>query len=77
MENVKLNTMELPAIIMNDFIPFPHTEMRIDLTGNLQIESLKVAEQYDNMVVLLLPNHEKGEGKYMEVAALARILLNM
>ena len=53
MENVKLNTMELPAIIMNDFIPFPHTEMRIDLTANLQIESLKVAEQYDNMVVLL------------------------
>ena len=77
MENVKLNTMELPAIIMNDFIPFPHTEMRIDLTGNLQIESLKVAEQYDNMVVLLLPNSEHGEGKYMEVAVLAKILLNM
>lgn len=77
MENVKLNTMELPAIIMNDFIPFPHTEMRIDLTGNLQIESLKVAEQYDNMVVLLLPNSELGEGKYMEVAVLAKILLNM
>ena len=77
MENVKLNTMELPAIIMNDFIPFPHTEMRIDLTATLQIDSLKVAEQYDNMVVLLLPNLENGDGKYMEVAVLAKILLNM
>ena len=76
MENVNLNIMELPAIIMNDFIPFPHTEMRIDLTGNLQIESLKIAEQYDNMVVLLIPSKE-GDGKYMEVAVVGKILLNM
>lgn len=76
MENVNFNIMELPAIIMNDFIPFPHTEMRIDLTGNLQIESLKIAEQYDNMVVLLIPSQE-GDGKYMEVAVVGKILLNM
>ncbi len=77
MENVNLNLMELPAIIMNDFIPFPHTEMRIDLTGNLQIESLKIAEQYDNMVVLLIPNSELGNNAYMNVAVVGKILLNM
>ena len=77
MENVKLNTMELPAIIMNDFIPFPHTEMRIDLSGNLQIESLKNAEQYDNMVVMLIPNNEDSNNTYMDIAVVGKILLNM
>ncbi len=77
MENVNLNLMELPAIIMNDFIPFPHTEMRIELSGNLQIESLKNAEQYDNMVAMLIPNNDDSNNTYMDVAVIGKILLNM
>ena len=54
MENNNLNIMELPAIVMNDFVPFPYTEMRIDLSAKTSFEALKVAEQYQNMVVVLI-----------------------
>ena len=76
MENNNLNIMELPAIVMNDFVPFPYTEMRIDLSAKTSFEALKVAEQYQNMVVVLIPDNNSDNG-YNQIGVIGRILLNM
>ena len=76
MENNNLNIMELPAIVMNDFVPFPYTEMRIDLSAKTSFEALKVAEQYQNMIVVLIPDNNTNSG-YKEIGVIGKILLNM
>lgn len=76
MENNNLNIMELPAIVMNDFVPFPYTEMRIDLSAKTSFEALKVAEQYQNMIVVLIPDNNTNTG-YKEIGVIGKILLNM
>lgn len=76
MENNNLNIMELPAIVMNDFVPFPYTEMRIDLSAKTSFEALKVAEQYQNMIVVLIPDNNTNSG-YKKIGVIGKILLNM
>ncbi len=78
MENKELNIMELPAIIIEDFVPFPFSETRIDINDNISMEGLKLAEQYQNTVVVLVPNKNgiKTQG-YQPIGLIGKVLVNM
>ena len=73
------NFLELPAIVMEDFVPFPKSEMRIDLKGNESNKALKVAEQYQNMVAFVFPKEgsEIGDNEYISACVVGQIMLNM
>ena len=51
MEKQEMNIMELPAIVIDELIPFPNSEVRLDLSSKRATEGLKLAEQYQNTVV--------------------------
>ena len=79
MNNNTPNTIQLPALVIKDFIPFPGTEMRIDFDGSFAAEALKQAEQYQNNIIAIIPNPEAAEGElpYQSIGVMGRILLNM
>ncbi len=75
MENTIL---ELPAVVMEDFVPFPESEMRIDITNDESIKALKVAEQYNNYCAFVFPkNGVKGSEEYEEYCILGQNILTM
>ena len=81
MENNNFNIMELPAIAIEEFIPFPNSETRMDLVSNDAIEGLKLAEQYQNTIVVLVANKDAKTDDVLEnyhpVGVMAKVLLNM
>lgn len=81
MENINFNIMELPAIAIEEFIPFPNSETRMDLVSNDAIEGLKLAEQYQNTIVVLVANKDAKTDNVLEnyhpVGVMAKVLLNM
>ncbi|MBR2891883.1 MAG: endopeptidase La [Bacilli bacterium] len=81
MENTNLNIMRLPAIAIEEFVPFPNSETRMDLVSNDAIEGLKLAEQYQNTIVVLVANKEAKTQDVLEnyhpVGVMAKVLLNM
>ena len=67
----------LPGLIVRDIVPLPSNEYRIDFTTD---NELKLAEQYKNYVVLLVPEQDKKvnteQGLYKRVVV-AKVVLNM
>lgn len=71
---------QLPGIAVKDFVPLPNNEIRVDFSGDIDLRSLKVAEQYKNHVVLLIPQKSKlnlTENDFYRRAIVAKIVLNM
>lgn len=71
---------QLPAIALKDFIALPSNEIRVDFNADLDIRALKIAEQYKNHVVLLVPQKVKPnltEHDFYRRAVVAKIVLNM
>jgi len=77
MENT--NVLELPAILMRDLVPFPTTEMRVDISGS-DVSLLKITEQYQNNLVFLFVKHNKDgelEEDFESIGVMGKIMLNM
>lgn len=68
---------ELPALVMEDYVPFPETEMRIDFKNNDALKSLKVAEQYNNEIVCIFPKGDANNYEFEEHGIAGKIILNM
>ena len=70
----------LPGLIVRDIVPLPSNEYRIDFTTDNELRALKLAEQYKNYVVLLVPEQDKKvnteQGLYKRVVV-AKVVLNM
>ncbi len=77
--NERINA-QLPALVVRDFVPLPGNDVRVDFSGDSDIKTLKVAEQYKNYVVLLVPQREKAsymEDDFYRRAVVAKVVLNM
>ena len=75
MEN---NFLQLPAIVIEDFIPFPEAEMRVDVSNDESIKALKIAEQYNNYMAFIFPKDGiKGNEKFEDFCILGQIILVM
>lgn len=72
---------QLPAIAINDIVPLPSAEIRVDLNQNEDVKAIKAAEQYRNYVVVLLNVNkdvkEETLDKYYKRGVVARVVLNM
>ena len=74
MENT--NLLQLPAIVMQDYVPFPKTEMRIDVSGDL-LKTFKIAEQYQNTAAFVFSKANSNDSTYEEICVIGKIILNM
>lgn len=73
-------TAQLPGIAVRDFVPLPNNEIRVDFNNDADLRSLKIAEQYKNYVVLLIPQKTKTdftENDFYRRAVVSKIVLNM
>ena len=81
MEKQEMNIMELPAIVIDELIPFPNSEVRLDLSSKRATEGLKLAEQYQNTVVVLIPvMNNKSDyllDGFQHIGIKSKILINM
>lgn len=71
---------QLPGIVIKDFLPLPNNEVRVDFNNDIDLKILKVAEQYKNYLVLLVPEKNKTnftENDFYRRAVVAKIALNM
>jgi endopeptidase La len=71
---------QLPGVIMNEFIPLPSNEIRVDFSSDRDNRALKAAEQYKNYVVLLVPDYNANiasKNAYYKRGVVAKIVLNM
>ena len=71
---------QLPGIVIKDFVPLPNNEVRVDFNNDIDLKILKVAEQYKNYLVLLVPEKNKTnftENDFYRRAVVAKIALNM
>lgn len=72
---------QLPAIAINDIVPLPGAEIRVDLKNSEDIKAIKVAEQYRNHIVVLINTskdiEEETIDKYYKRAVVAKVVLNM
>ena len=71
---------QLPGIVIKDFVPLPNNEVRVDFNTDIDLKILKVAEQYKNYLVLLVPEKNKTnftENDFYRRAVVAKIALNM
>ncbi len=72
---------QLPAITINDIVPLPGAEIRVDLNQNEDVKAIKAAEQYRNHIVVLLNIHKdinaESIDKFYKRAVVARVVLNM
>jgi ATP-dependent Lon protease len=71
---------QLPAVAVRDFIPLPANEIRIDFSSDQDLKTLKIAEQYKNYIVLMVPEKSTGmltEHDFYRRAVVAKIALNM
>lgn len=71
---------QLPGVIINEFIPLPSNEIRVDFSSDRDHRALKTAEQYKNYVVLLVPDYNANsvsKNAYYKRGVVAKIVLNM
>lgn len=69
---------QLPAILIDGIVPLPSNEIRLEVVKPDDVKTIKSAEQYQNYVVLMIPNSDsKSSQKYNKYGAVARIALNM
>ena len=71
---------QLPAVVVRDFVPLPSNEIRIDFSSDVDLKTLKIAEQYKNYIVLIVPEKQVGnltEHDFYRRAIVAKIALNM
>ncbi len=71
---------QLPGIVIRDFVPLPNNEVRVDFNNDMDLKILKIAEQYKNYLVLLVPEKNKAnftENDFYRRAVVAKISLNM
>ena len=57
-DNRTITTSELPALFVTGIVPFPHNDIRIDISSNMNIAAVKEAEQYRNYICIVV---QKGE----------------
>ena len=55
--NDNVDTRVIPAIILRNTIPLPNNEIKIETMNPLYIETLKVCQNEDNYIALLIPNN--------------------
>ncbi|MBQ3000892.1 MAG: endopeptidase La [Bacilli bacterium] len=71
----------LPAISVRGIVPLPNNEIRLDIGRAESLKALKLAEQYQNYVVLLVQTTATTEdiksSDLNKVGIVAKILLNM
>ena len=70
----------LPGIAIKEFVPLPNNEIRVDFNSDVDLKTLKIAEQYKNYVVLLIPQKNKlsfVEDDFYRRAVVSKIVLNM
>ena len=73
-------TAQLPVLVINEPIPLPHNEYRLEVRGSKSLLALKLAEQYQNYVVVLIKDQDakdESENKYYTTGIVAKVLLNM
>ena len=74
-------TGTLPTISVRGVIPLPNNEIRLDIGRNESLKALKLSEQYQNYVVLLVQNNpmieEVTSKDINEIGVVAKITLNM
>lgn len=74
-----ITNIQLPAVAI-DALPLPYSDLRVVFSKSQDLKALKVAEQYQNLVVLLIPADSKvKEDKfdiYYKRALIAKIILN-
>lgn len=71
---------QLPGIIVRNISPLPNNEIRVDFSSDADLKTLKLAEQYKNYVVLLIPEKMKNdfsESDFYRRAVVAKVVLNM
>lgn len=71
---------ELPGIVVRTLVPLPNNEIRVDFASDMDLKTLKTAEQYKNYVVLLIPEKKKNdlnESDFYRRAVVSKIVLNM
>ena len=71
---------QLPAIAVKDYVPLPSNEVRVDFSTDTDLKTLKIAEQYKNYLVLLVPEKTKDlytDHDFYRRAVVAKIALNM
>lgn len=67
---------QLPGLVVNNIIPLPKNELRIETKTDEEIKLIKLCEQYKNHVLLLVPSFDNGQ-EFNEYGVVARIVLNM
>ena len=73
-------TAQLPVLFMNEPIPLPHNEYRLEVKGSKNLLTLKLAEQYQNHLVILIKDQdvkEDSDNKYYTTGVVVKVLLNM
>lgn len=76
----EITNAQLPGVIINDFIPLPSNEIRVDFSSDRDNRALKAAEQYKNYIVLLVPDYNTkvvSQNAYYKRGVVAKIVLNM
>lgn len=71
---------QLPGIVVKELIPLPNNEIRVDFNTDADVRVLKMAEQYKNYIVLLIPEKNKNSytsSDFYRRAVVAKISLNM
>ncbi len=72
---------QLPAIAVRGVVPLPYNEIRLDVGRNESLKALKLAEQYQNYVVLLVQKNPTVEvptdDDINNIAVVARVIMNM
>lgn len=74
-------TEQLPAIIVNEIVPLPGNELRVEINRPEDVKALKSAEQYRNYVVVMLPSKNDTQNEtidsYYRRGVVAKVVLNM
>lgn len=77
----KIVNTELPAIAVRGIVPLPYNEVRLDVGRSDSLKALKLAEQYQNYVVLLVqedPTVELPDKSDVNlIGVVGRVTLNM
>ncbi len=71
---------QLPAVAVREYIPLPANEIRLDFASDADLKTLKIAEQYKNYIVLLVPEKPKDsytDHDFYRRAIVAKVALNM
>lgn len=71
---------QLPGVVISELIPLPSNELRVDFSSDRDIRALKVAEQYKNYIVLLVPDNSANsirKSAFYTRGVVAKIVLNM